>query len=88
MRATIHNRLDKPLTVFGFGKTRGIRTASSFRRTGESTVSFTATAPGTYYYSARARLGPFGLRPDEDSQLNGVIVVDPPNVREPDDRSS
>ena len=24
VRATIHNALDKPLTVFGFGKTRGI----------------------------------------------------------------
>ena len=82
VRATIHNRLDKPLTVFGFGKTRGMSDSVVVPVDGRSTVSFTATEPGTYYYAARREPDPLtGFRAIEDTQLAGVIIVDPPNVK-------
>ena len=81
VRATIRNRLDMPLTVLGFGKTRGM-SDSVVVPVGESTpVSFTATTPGTYYYIARRAVDPVVGRPSNDGQLNGVIIVDPPNAR-------
>jgi FtsP/CotA-like multicopper oxidase with cupredoxin domain len=81
VRATIRNRLDMPLTVLGFGKTRGM-SDSVVVPVGESTpVSFTATTPGTYYYIARRAVDPVVGRPSKDGQLNGVIIVDPPNAR-------
>ncbi len=80
VRATVRNALGEPLTVYGFGEQRGIA-ADSFRIEpgGVREVRFTATTPGTYWYAGRttdvrrifARRGP-------DSQLNGVVVVDPP----------
>ena len=80
VRATIHNTLGKPLIVSGFGKTRGPSDSVIVPVNGRTNVSFTATSPGTYYYMGRRGVGPFGLRPDGDFQLNGAIVVDPPNA--------
>jgi hypothetical protein len=40
-------------------------------------ASFTATAPGTYYYAGQTVPGPLQARIEEDSQLNGAIVVVP-----------
>ena len=80
VRATIHNTLGKPLIVSGFGKTRGMSDSVVVPVNGRTSVSFTATAPGTYYYVGRRGVGPFGLRPDGDFELNGAIVVDPPNA--------
>jgi len=85
VHATIHNTLGKPLIVAGFGKTRGLSDSVIVPVNGRSDVSFTATTPGTYYYVGRRGVGPFGTRPDGDFQLNGVIVVDPPNAN-PSDR--
>jgi FtsP/CotA-like multicopper oxidase with cupredoxin domain len=89
VRATIHNRLDKPLRVFGFGKTRGMSDSVIVPVDGSSAVSLTATSPGTYYYVARRDPDPLtGFRTVEDSQLSGVIIVDPPNVKpSPDERT-
>jgi FtsP/CotA-like multicopper oxidase with cupredoxin domain len=82
VRATIRNRLDKPLTVFGFGKTRGMSDSVIVPVGARSAVSFTATTPGTYYYVARRDPDPLtGFRAIEDTQLAGVIIVDPPNVK-------
>ena len=52
-------------------------------------MSFTATEPGTYYYAARREPDPLtGFRAIEDTQLAGVIIVDPPNVKpSPDERT-
>ena len=87
VRATVHNRLDKPLTVFGFGKTRGFSDSVVVPVEGKTALSFTPTAPGTYYYAARREPDPLGGRTVEDAQLVGVIIVDPPNVKpNPSDR--
>lgn len=79
VRATIRNTFDKPLTVFGFGKTRGMTDSVIIAAGAEQLVSFKATAPGTFYYAARRELDPFGLRGSDDLQLNGAIVVDTAN---------
>jgi FtsP/CotA-like multicopper oxidase with cupredoxin domain len=86
VRATIHNRLDKPLAVFGFGKTRGLSDSTVVPANGTREVRFSATTPGTFYYAARRGTDPLGLRPADDMQLHGVIVVDPPNVKAANDR--
>lgn len=87
IRATIRNRLDRPLIVYGFGKTRGQSDSVIVPVNATTPVRFTATAPGTYYYLGKRGVDPFGLRLAEDMQLHGVIVVDPPNApRTPDDR--
>jgi FtsP/CotA-like multicopper oxidase with cupredoxin domain len=80
VHATIHNTLGKPLIVSGFGKTRGPSDSVIVPVNGRTNVSFIATSPGTYYYMGRRGVGPFGLRPDGDFQLNGAILVDPPNA--------
>jgi FtsP/CotA-like multicopper oxidase with cupredoxin domain len=84
VRATIHNTLGKPLIVSGFGKTRGMSDSVIVKPNERANVSFTATTPGTYYYVGRRGVGPFGLRPEGDFELNGAIVVDPPNTTTPD----
>jgi len=87
IRATIRNRLDRPLTVYGFGKTRGQSDSVVVPVNATTPVRFKATAPGTYYYLGKRGVDPFGLRLVEDMQLHGVIVVDPPDApRTPDDR--
>ena len=80
VHASIHNTLDKPLIVAGFGTTRGASDSVIVPVNGRTDVSFVATTPGTYYYVGRRGVGPFGTRPDGDLQLNGAVVVDPPNV--------
>jgi FtsP/CotA-like multicopper oxidase with cupredoxin domain len=88
VRATLRNRLDKPLVVLGFGKTRGVSDSVVVPVNGLVPVSFTATTPGTYYYVGRRALDPLGFRPVEDAQLNGVIIVDAPNAkRDPAERT-
>ena len=87
VRATIRNRLDKPLIVFGFGKTRGLSDSTIVPANGASEVRFTATSAGTFYYLAKRGNDPLGIRPADDLQLHGVIVVDPPNAaKTPNDR--
>jgi FtsP/CotA-like multicopper oxidase with cupredoxin domain len=84
VRATIHNTLDKPLTIFGFGKARGISDSVVIPANARTSVSFTAAAPGSFYYSGRRGTGMFGLPLEGDLQLNGAIVVDPPNADKTD----
>lgn len=87
VRATIRNRLDRPLIVYGFGKTRGQSDSVIVPVNGTTPVQFKATAPGTYYYLGKRGVDPLGLRLVEDMQLHGVIVVDPPGTpRQADDR--
>ena len=87
IHATIRNRLDKPLIVYGFGKTRGPSDSVIVPVNGTTPVQFKATAPGTYYYLGKRGMDPIGFRLLEDMQLHGVIVVDPPNApHKADDR--
>jgi FtsP/CotA-like multicopper oxidase with cupredoxin domain len=77
VKATIHNSLTKPLTVYGFGAKRGSADSIVVPAGQTLPVQFTPTAPGTYYYAGQTVPGPLEARLDEDSQLNGAIVVDP-----------
>ncbi len=81
VRATVRNSLAEPLTIFGLGERRGIA-ADSFRIEpgGVREMRFTAAAPGTYYYAGKTTPVPLFRRRGPDSQLNGVIVVDPPDT--------
>jgi manganese oxidase len=53
------------LTI-GFGETKEVR--------------FRLDVPGTYYYWGTTTKSPLEKRYDEDSQLSGAIVVDPPGT--------
>ena len=87
IRATVRNRLDKPLIVFGFGQSRGMSDSVIVPVNAVVPVTFKATTPGTWYYLAKRGGDPVFLRPAEDMQLNGVIVVDSQGaVRHPDER--
>ena len=84
---TVRNTLDKPLTVFGLGATRGMSDSIIVPVNGSAAYTFKATTPGTYYYLARRSLDYLGFRADGDQQLNGAIIVDPPNAPHvPNDR--
>jgi FtsP/CotA-like multicopper oxidase with cupredoxin domain len=85
IRITIRNSLDRPLTVHGLGDRRGIADSAVVAVGEVKPFSFTANAAGTYYYIAKRGVDPiFGARNNDDGQLNGVIVVDPPNGRSAD----
>ncbi len=88
VRATVRNSLEKPLTVFGLGRERGLAADSLVIPPGEvREARFRASEPGTYYYAGKTIPAPLAARLDEDSQLNGGIIVDPPDVvTPPDDR--
>jgi FtsP/CotA-like multicopper oxidase with cupredoxin domain len=81
VRATLRNTFDKPLIVFGFGKTRGASDSVSVPARGTRDVEFQANVPGTFYYFARRSTQIFDARREEDLQLSGAIVVDPPGAR-------
>jgi FtsP/CotA-like multicopper oxidase with cupredoxin domain len=80
VHATVHNTFDQPLTVSGLGETRGMSSNVVVAPNSTKSVQFKATTAGTYYYTGKRADGPFGLRSSDDTQLNGVIVVDPPNA--------
>ncbi len=78
IRATLRNTLDRRLTVFGFGDRRGYADSVMIEPGAQRDVHFTAKSAGTFYYTARSKLGQFDSRLPEDTQLNGAIVVDGP----------
>ncbi len=85
VHATIHNTLAKALTVYGFGAQRGVGKDKVVIEPGATRdVRFVANTPGTYYYAGQTVPGPIVARIDDDSQLNGVIVVDPPGSTQND----
>ena len=49
-------------------------------------IRFRLDEPGTYYYWGTTMGRTFAARTKEDAQINGAIIVDPPNVRRPRDR--
>ena len=76
--AALENRTDVPWMVFGLGAREGAA-PDSFRLEPRARrdVRFRAPAPGTYWYAAVRAGNPVIERFEDDSQLNGVIVVDP-----------
>ncbi|HJU66214.1 MAG TPA: multicopper oxidase domain-containing protein [Gemmatimonadaceae bacterium] len=85
VRVTVRNSLGVPLTMFGLGERRGVE-ADSFRIDpgGVHEARFMAAVPGTYYYAGKTTSVPrLFARGGPDSQLNGVIVVDPIGAPDP-----
>ena len=90
VRVTVRNALAAPLTLHGLGQRRGIAADSVQIRPGEAReMRFHASEAGTFWYAGRTEAVPrLFARAGLDSQLNGVIVVDPPGTdhRRPRDR--
>ena len=77
VRVRIRNLYDEPLVVFGLGKTRGTSDSAIVKPNATADFSFTATMPGTFYYTGRRGLDPVFGTLSKDLQLHGAIVVDP-----------
>ena len=75
---TLHNKLPVQAVVFGFYQHSGDAAKNRLEiGPGETkAVTFVPGPPGAYLYFANTEGGEFS-RNDVDSQLNGVIVVDP-----------
>ncbi|HEU5155099.1 MAG TPA: multicopper oxidase domain-containing protein, partial [Gemmatimonadales bacterium] len=80
VKASIHNALAKPLTVYGLAKERGFKDSLVIAADSTAEAEFLATTPGTYYYAGQTVPGPIQARVEEDGQLNGAIVIDPPDA--------
>jgi hypothetical protein len=81
VRATIRNRLDKPLIVYGFSRSRGLNDSIVVAPNGMRSLRFTPSRAGSFYYFARRANFPMGGRGIEDGQLNGMIIIDAPDAR-------
>jgi manganese oxidase len=80
VRMTIRNSLDRPLMILGLGERRGMADTAIIGVGEVKQVSFTASTVGTYYYLGKRGVdASFSGRSNEDAQLNGLLVVDPPN---------
>lgn len=88
VRVTVRNSLAERLTLFGLGENRGMADSVQLEPGAARDLRFVATTPGTYWYAGKTAPVPsLYLRRGQDSQLNGVIVVDPPGeLRSPRDR--
>jgi FtsP/CotA-like multicopper oxidase with cupredoxin domain len=77
VRAFVRNSLPKALTLFGLGAERGLAADSVVVEPGSiREVRFVASKPGTFYYAGKTTASRTLGRTGDDSQLNGVIVVD------------
>jgi FtsP/CotA-like multicopper oxidase with cupredoxin domain len=86
IRATVSNHLVKPMWLYGMGRTRGLAGDSVQIMSGASReLRFRVTEPGTFYYAARTDSFPVLIRLNEDSQLNGIIIVEPKGAKAPPD---
>ncbi|MEP6990960.1 MAG: multicopper oxidase domain-containing protein [bacterium] len=86
VKASIHNTIAKPLTVYGLAAQRGMHDSIVVAPGATRAVEFRAGAPGTYYYAGQTVNGPLQARINEDSQLNGAIIVDPVGAKPSSDR--
>jgi FtsP/CotA-like multicopper oxidase with cupredoxin domain len=76
-RVTMHNALAVPMWVYGLGEKRGYADSVQLAAGETRELRFRATTPGISYYAARTTPKPVRARATDDSQLNGVIVIDP-----------
>ncbi len=87
VRASVRNSLSQPLTVLGFGESRGVAADSFTIAPGAvHEIRFVASTPGTYYYAGKTDTTSVFERAEHDAQLNGLLVVDPPGETRADDR--
>jgi manganese oxidase len=94
VRVSVRNALGVSLAMYGLAEQRGVR-ADTFRIEPGAMreMRFAASAPGLYYYAGMAEepenpllddvAHPVFRRGGSDSQLNGVIVVDPAGTIHP-----
>ncbi len=79
VRMSVRNTLKQPLWMFGLGAKRGMGTDSVSIAPGAThEFKFTASDAGVYYYAGKTTKTSLFGRDKEDSQLNGMIVVDAP----------
>ncbi|MFN2602426.1 MAG: multicopper oxidase domain-containing protein [Gemmatimonadaceae bacterium] len=85
VRAIVHNALAAKMAVFGLGEKRGLADSAIIAAGETRELRFVASTPGTYYYGARTNPIHYFARLEDDSQLNGALVVDA-NGAKTDDR--
>jgi FtsP/CotA-like multicopper oxidase with cupredoxin domain len=85
IRVAVHNALSVPMWVYGLGEHHGFSDSAQIAAGDTRELHFRATKPGISYYAGRTMPGPVRGRIGDDSQLNGVIVIDPPGAA-PSDR--
>jgi manganese oxidase len=77
IRATVRNSLLQPMWLYGMGNTRGIGDSVAIPAGAVKAVSFRVSEAGAFYYTART-VGKHKIgRGPHDSQLGGLIIVDP-----------
>jgi manganese oxidase len=77
IRATVNNSLLQPLWLYGMGNKRGGADSVAIPAGAMKDVSFRVNEPGTYFYAARTVSKSVVNRGPHDSQLGGIIIVDP-----------
>lgn len=77
VRVSIRNSLTEPMWVYGLGARRGVQDSVAIAAGASHEFQFTASDAGVFYYAARTTKSSLFGRDKEDSQLNGMIVVDP-----------
>jgi manganese oxidase len=86
VRATVHNRLDKPLMMRGLHDHVDSRDSVDIAPGQNHTFDFVASAPGTFLYWGRTLGNRLMLGAGADGTLSGVLVVDPPGPRPVNER--
>src|SRR5688572_1072458 len=77
VRATVRNTLGKTLWMYGLGAKRGVTSDSVGIAPGAShEFRFRPDVPGLFYYAGRTVAPALAARLLDDSQLQGVMVVD------------
>ncbi|HEX2721653.1 MAG TPA: multicopper oxidase domain-containing protein, partial [Gemmatimonadaceae bacterium] len=87
VRATLRNKLALPARVLGLGTRPLVASDGIVIAPGrDTTITFEAGAPGTYYYWGTTKDHGLDDRGPEESQLSGAFIVDPklPSQRLPD----
>ena len=86
IHVTIHNLIARDVQIHGMHSRPG-KNDDTLEVTSDATceTTFSAGAPGVYYYWATAGGDTLNGRPyKEDSQLHGAFIVDPPGTVAPD----
>jgi FtsP/CotA-like multicopper oxidase with cupredoxin domain len=87
VRTTVRNRFDRAVTLYGLSGRGAADRGTVLAPGAEATFRFRADRVGIAQYVGRLGARPEGeawARLHDDSQLHGVIVVDPPGVRPAD----
>src|SRR5687767_8238253 len=78
VRATVRNRTTEKLYLFGFYDRPAATTPIELEPGAVREVAFTATAPGTFFYTALPTADGNFARAGLFSQTSGALIVEPP----------